>query len=81
MNLLHHFETAFRKAGQGAALLCPDSDDMSYAQLDAAVQRMAGALLARGVGVASERPWTIMPSRAVISAKSPCAHAPGNLSK
>ena len=51
MNLLHHFETAFRKAGQGAALLCPDGDDMSYAQLDAAVQRMAGALLARGVGV------------------------------
>ena len=51
MNLLHHFETAFRKAGQGAALLCPEGDDMSYAQLDAAVQRMAGALLARGVGV------------------------------
>ena len=51
MNLLHHFETAFRKAGQGAALLCPDGDDISYAELDAAVQRMAGALLARGVGV------------------------------
>ena len=51
MNLLHHFETAFRKAGQGAALLCPEGDDMSYAELDAAVQRMAGALLARGVGV------------------------------
>ena len=51
MNLLHHFETAFRKAGQGAALLCPEGDDISYAELDAAVQRMAGALLARGVGV------------------------------
>ena len=51
MNLLHHFETAFRKAGQGAALLCPEGDDMSYAELDAAVQRMAGALLARGVGI------------------------------
>ena len=51
MNLLQHFETAFHKAGQGAALLCPEGDDMSYAQLDAAVQRMAGALLVRGVGV------------------------------
>ena len=51
MNLLHHFETVFHKAGQGAALLCPDSDDISYAGLDTAVQRMAGALLARGVGV------------------------------
>ena len=51
MNLLHHFETAFHKVGQGVALLCPEGDDMSYAQLDAAVQRMAGALLARGVGV------------------------------
>ena len=51
MNLLHHFEAAFRKAGQGAALLCPEGDDISYAQLDAAVQRMAGALLARGVGI------------------------------
>ena len=51
MNLLHHFETAFRKAGQGAALLCPEGDDISYAELDAAVQRMAGALLVQGVGV------------------------------
>ena len=51
MNLHHHFETAFHKADQGAALLCPDGDDISYAELDAAVQRMAGALLVRGVGV------------------------------
>ena len=51
MNLLHHFETAIHKAGQGAALLCPEGDDISYAQLDAAVQRMAGALVVRGVGV------------------------------
>ena len=49
MNLYHRFETAFRKAG--VALLCPEGDDITYAQLDASVQRMAGALLARGVGV------------------------------
>ena len=51
MNLYQRFETAFRKAGQDPALLRPDSDDITYAQLDAAVQRMAGALLVRGVGV------------------------------
>ena len=50
MNLYQRFETAFSAAADRPALLCPQGKDMSYGQLDAAVQRMAGALVARGVG-------------------------------
>ena len=50
MNLYQRFETAFSAAAHRPALLCPQGEDMSYGQLDAAVQRMAGALVARGVG-------------------------------
>ena len=50
MNLYQRFETAFSAAADRPALLCPQGEDMSYGQLDAAVQRMAGALVARGVG-------------------------------
>ena len=50
MNLYQRFETAFSAAVHRPALLCPQGEDMSYGELDAAVQRMAGALVARGVG-------------------------------
>ena len=50
MNLYQRFETAFSAAAHRPALLCPQGEDVSYGQLDAAVQRMAGALVARGVG-------------------------------
>ena len=50
MNLYQRFETAFSAAAHRPALRCPHGEDMSYGQLDATVQRMAGALVARGVG-------------------------------
>ena len=50
MNLYQRFEAAFAAAGNAPALLNPRGEDWSYAELDAAVGRMAGALVARGVG-------------------------------
>ena len=51
MNLYQRFEATFAAAGNAPALHCPQGEDWSYAELDAAVGRMAGALVARGVGV------------------------------
>ena len=49
MNLYSRFEAAFRAAGISPALVCPQGDDISYADLLAKVERMAGALAGRGV--------------------------------
>ena len=51
MNLYQRFEAAFADAGNAPALLHPQGEDWTHAELDAAVGRMAGALVARGVGV------------------------------
>ena len=50
MNLYQRFEAAFAAAGNAPAFYCPEGEDWSYAELDIAVERMAGALVARGVG-------------------------------
>ena len=49
MNLYQRFAGAFARAGAAPALQCPGGEDWTYAELDAATGRMAGALLALGV--------------------------------
>ncbi|MCY3622012.1 MAG: AMP-binding protein [Gammaproteobacteria bacterium] len=51
MNIYARFETAFRRARDGAALVCPGGEDWTYARLIAEVDRAGAALAAWGVGV------------------------------
>ncbi len=51
MNIYARFETAFRRAGDAAALLCPGGEDWTYARLVAEVDRAVGALAEWGVGI------------------------------
>ena len=51
MNIYSRFETAFRRAGDGAALICPGGEDWTYARLIAEVDAAAAALAAWDVGV------------------------------
>ena len=51
MNIYARFETAFRRAGDAAALLCPGGEGWTYARLVAEVDRAVGALAEWGVGV------------------------------
>ena len=51
MNIYSRFETAFRRVGDAAALICPDGEDWTYARLIAEVDAAAAALAAWGVGV------------------------------
>ena len=50
MNLYERFAKPFARAGRAPALHCPGGEDWTYAELEAAAGRMAGALLALGVG-------------------------------
>lgn len=49
MNLYQRFAGAFAVAGDAPALLCPEGENWSYAELEAAAGRMAGALVGLGV--------------------------------
>ena len=51
MNIYSRFESAFRRAREAAALVCPGGEDWTYARLIAAVDRAGAALAAWGVGV------------------------------
>ncbi|MDE0193390.1 MAG: AMP-binding protein [Gammaproteobacteria bacterium] len=51
MNIYSRFETAFRRARDAAALICPGGEDWTHARLIAEVDRAAAALDAWGVGV------------------------------
>ncbi|MXY56748.1 MAG: AMP-binding protein, partial [Gammaproteobacteria bacterium] len=51
MNIYARFETAFRRAPDTAALICPEGEDWTYARLLAEINRAGAALAAWGVGV------------------------------
>jgi len=51
MNIYARFETAFRRAPDTAALICPGGEDWTYARLLAEVDRAGAALAGWGVGV------------------------------
>ena len=51
MNIYSLFESAFRRAGDGLALICPGGEDWTYARLLAEVDRAAAALAAWRIGV------------------------------
>ena len=51
MNIYARFETAFRRAPDTAALICPDGEDWTHARLLAEVDRAGAALAGWGVGV------------------------------
>ena len=53
MNLYERLESVFRDAAGAPALLCPDGERWSYAELLDATERMAGALAGLGLGVGS----------------------------
>ena len=52
MNVCQRFASAAARAGPAPALLCPGGEDWSYAELDVAAARLAGALSALGVAPA-----------------------------
>ena len=63
MNLYRRFDAVFARAGSAPALLCPAGEDVGYADLRTATERMAGALLALGVG-ANDRVLAQVPKTA-----------------
>ena len=52
MNLYQRFVGPFARAAPAPALICPGGEDWSFAELEAAAGRLAGALLALGVAPA-----------------------------